>query len=329
MLKPPSPTQHELEMVTLEELVPQDHLLRLIDQYIRFDFIREKTSHLYCADNGRPALDPVMLFKILFIGYLFGIRSERQLMREIQVNVAYRWFLGLRLTDKVPDASTLSQNRGRRFAGTGIEQQIFDAIVEQAIEHFRNAGRNLSRYPDCHPCAAERTLADADFSAIGLHDTGRHCQADALPGRGLVGAHATLQNALGLLRRDARPVIFHRQLQMAGFGSGTHFHSGVAPFVGIVEEIAEQFQQVPPVAAKIQGGFDVELRANLLVVINLVQRDDDFLCHRPERQRGGQRRCRSGGGRALQLVIDDMLHFPGFFGHRGGENTGRFTRLLR
>lgn len=141
MLKPPTPTQYELEMVTLEELVPQDHLLRLINRYIRFDFIREKTAHLYCADNGRPALDPVLLFKLLFIGYLFGIRSERQLMREIQVNVAYRWFLGLRLTDKVPDASTLSQNRRRRFAGTDIEQQIFDAIVEQAIEHRLIGGR--------------------------------------------------------------------------------------------------------------------------------------------------------------------------------------------
>lgn len=141
MLRDPTPTQYELEMVTLEELVPADHLLRLIDRHIRFDFIREKTAHLYCADNGRPALDPVLLFKILFIGYLFGVRSERQLMREIQVNVAYRWFLGLRLTDKVPDASTLSQNRRRRFAGTDIEQQIFDAIVEQAIEHRLIGGR--------------------------------------------------------------------------------------------------------------------------------------------------------------------------------------------
>lgn len=141
MLRKPTPTQYELEMVTLEELVPADHLLRLIDRHIRFDFIREKTAHLYCADNGRPALDPVLLFKILFIGYLFGVRSERQLMREIQVNVAYRWFLGLRLTDKVPDASTLSQNRRRRFAGSDIEQQIFDAIVEQAIEHRLIGGR--------------------------------------------------------------------------------------------------------------------------------------------------------------------------------------------
>ncbi|MFW3617157.1 transposase, partial [Billgrantia antri] len=73
-----------------------------------------------CEDNGRPALDPVLLFKALFIGYLFGIRSERQLVRELQVNVAYRWFLGLRLTDKVPDASTFSQNRRRRFRDSDI-----------------------------------------------------------------------------------------------------------------------------------------------------------------------------------------------------------------
>ncbi|MFP3341114.1 transposase, partial [Halomonas sp. SIMBA_159] len=87
MLKDPSPQQHELEMVTLEELVPSNHLLRQIEAALDFSFIRERVRHLYCADNGRPALDPVLLFKALFIGYLFGIRSERQLMREIQVNV--------------------------------------------------------------------------------------------------------------------------------------------------------------------------------------------------------------------------------------------------
>lgn len=141
MLKTPAPFQHELEMVTLEQLVPKDHLLRLIDRHISFGFIRERTAHLYCADNGRPALDPVTLFKMLFIGYLFGIRSERQLVREIEVNVAYRWFLGLRLTDKIADASTLSQNRRRRFAGTDIEQVIFDEIVEQAIKHGLIGGR--------------------------------------------------------------------------------------------------------------------------------------------------------------------------------------------
>lgn len=162
MLRPATPTQCELEMVTLEQLVPADHLLRLIDRHIRFDFIRERTAHLYSADNGRPAIDPVQLFKMLFIGYLFGIRSERQLVREIQVNVAYRWFLGLRLTDKVPDASTLSQNRRRRFAGTGIEQAIFDAIVEQAIEHQLVGGRVF--YSD-----STHLKASANKNRLDLH----------------------------------------------------------------------------------------------------------------------------------------------------------------
>ena len=143
MLKPPSPKQHALEMVTLEELVPADHLLRKIARHIDFEFIRPATQHLYSADNGRPAVDPVMLFKMLFIGYLFGVRSERQLIREIQVNVAYRWFLDLSLTDKVPDASTLSQNRRRRFAETDIEQVVFDGIVEQALKNGLIGGEVL------------------------------------------------------------------------------------------------------------------------------------------------------------------------------------------
>jgi len=120
-------------MVTLEQLVPSDHLLRKIEAAIDFGFIREMAEGLYCPDNGRPPIAPEMLFKALFVGYLFGIRSERQLMREIEVNVAYRWFIGLRLTDKVFDASTFSQNRQRRFDGTDIAQRIFDHIVEQAI----------------------------------------------------------------------------------------------------------------------------------------------------------------------------------------------------
>ncbi len=143
MLKEPVAHQHALEMVTLESLVPEDHLLRQIDACIEFDFIRDKVRHLYCADNGRPAIDPVVLFKLLFIGYLYGVRSERQLVKEVQVNVAYRWFLGFSLTDKIPDASTISQNRRRRFVGTPIYQAIFDAIVEQAQAAGLVSGRVL------------------------------------------------------------------------------------------------------------------------------------------------------------------------------------------
>lgn len=135
MLKKASPAQTALEIVTLEELVPSDHLLRKIDAVIDFSFIHDRVADLYCPDNGRPPLDPVVMFKALFIGYLFGIRSERQLVRELEVNVAYRWFLRLGLTDKVFDASTLSQNRRRRYNDSTVAQDIFDGIVEQAIAH--------------------------------------------------------------------------------------------------------------------------------------------------------------------------------------------------
>lgn len=83
------------------------------------------------------------LFKMIFLGYFYGIRSERQLEREIQTNLAYRWFLGLGLTDRVPDHSTISWNRRTRFKDTNIFQDIFDEIVLQAIQHRMVGGRVL------------------------------------------------------------------------------------------------------------------------------------------------------------------------------------------
>ena len=143
MLKDHAPTQSKLEFVAIDELVPKDHLLRKIDKHIVFSFIHDLVKELYCPDNGRPALDPTLMFKLLLLGYLFGIRSERQLIREVQVNVAYRWFLGLGLTDKVPDASTLSQNRRRRFNDSDVYQQIFDEIVFQAMRKKLVSGQVL------------------------------------------------------------------------------------------------------------------------------------------------------------------------------------------
>jgi len=143
MLKERTSIQSELELVSIEELIPADHLLRKIDKAIDFSFIYEKVRHLYCADNGRPPIDPVMLFKMLFVGYLFGIRSERRLEQEIKFNIGYRWFLGLGLTGKVPDHSTISRNRIDRFAGTGVYQEIFDEIVLQAIKHKLIDGKTL------------------------------------------------------------------------------------------------------------------------------------------------------------------------------------------
>lgn len=166
MLKEPTAYQHELEMVTLESLVPADHLVRKIDAAIDLSFIRAKVAHLYCADNGRPAIDPVQLFKLLLLGYLFGIRSERQLIREVQVNVAYRWFLGLRLTDKVPDASTISQNRRRRFSDSAIYQEIFDEIVLQAMGRGMVEGKVL--YTDSTHLKANANKNKYDLTEVAV-----------------------------------------------------------------------------------------------------------------------------------------------------------------
>lgn len=135
--------EYGYDFVCLDEFVPQDHLLRKIDKYIDFTFIYDLVEGLYCKDNGRPAFDPVVLFKMLFIGYLYGIRSERRLVKEIEMNIAYRWFLGFKLSDKIPDDSTISRNRNERFKGTDIFQKVFDNIVEQAIKYNLVGGKVL------------------------------------------------------------------------------------------------------------------------------------------------------------------------------------------
>jgi transposase len=166
MLKKPEAQQQELEWVSIEALVPEGHLLRKIDAAVDFSFIRDRVRHLYCEDNGRPALDPVVLFKLLLLGYLSGVRSERQLMREVEVNVAYRWFLGLKLRDKVPDASTLSQNRRRRFAESTIYQEIFDQIVELAVKKGLASGTVL--YTDSTHLKANANKNKFDVAEVAV-----------------------------------------------------------------------------------------------------------------------------------------------------------------
>ena len=124
--------QEGYEIVLMEELVPKEHLLRRIEGAIDFSFIHDLCKDLYCPDNGRPAIEPTILFKMLFIGYLYGIKSETRLAEEIHVNVAYRWFLGYGLRENIPNHATISANRVRRFREHDIAQKIFEEILRQA-----------------------------------------------------------------------------------------------------------------------------------------------------------------------------------------------------
>lgn len=118
-----------------DDLVPKDHLLRAVDQAIDWTFIYDLVEDKYSSNRGRPSMDPVMLIKIPIIQYLYGIKSMRQTMKEIEVNVAYRWFLGLELTDKVPHFSTFGKNYMRRFKDTDLFEQIFSYILSECYKH--------------------------------------------------------------------------------------------------------------------------------------------------------------------------------------------------
>ena len=123
--------RHQIEFNSLEDLVPKDHLLRKVENAIDFNFIYDEVAELYSA-IGRPSIDPVVLIKIVLIQYLFGISSMRQTIREIEVNIAYRWFLGYSISEAIPHFSTFSKNYERRFKDTDLFSKIFIRILEIA-----------------------------------------------------------------------------------------------------------------------------------------------------------------------------------------------------
>ena len=127
--------QNSIIFSTMEDLVPQDSLFRKVDKYIDFNFIYDEVKNMYCTINGRPCIDPVVLFKIVFIQALDGLKSMRKTCEKIKVDAEYRWFLGIPFGESTPHYSTFSQNYIRRFQGTNVFENIFVKIVEQAIKH--------------------------------------------------------------------------------------------------------------------------------------------------------------------------------------------------
>ena len=108
-------SRKDIVMVDVDALVPPDHLLRKVERVMDYDWLYERLSPYYCADNGRPGTDPVVLIKMVLIQHLFGIASLRQTYRDIQVNVAYRWFLGYSLLEEIPHFATVSYAFCKRF----------------------------------------------------------------------------------------------------------------------------------------------------------------------------------------------------------------------
>ncbi len=127
----------------LEDQVPATHLLRLIEKHISFAFVREKLKASY-SDTGRPSIDPELLLRILLIGYLYGITSERKLVEELRMHLAWRWFTGLGFDQEIPHHSTFSKNRHGRFQESKLFEELFEQIVKQCVEVGLVQGKHLS-----------------------------------------------------------------------------------------------------------------------------------------------------------------------------------------
>jgi len=132
MLERNADARNEIKFFCIEDLVPKEHLLRKIEKAVDFNEIYPMVEPYYCEDNGRPAVDPVMLVKIVMIWHLFGLRSLRQTLKEIKVNLAYRWFLGLSIDSPVPHFATVSYAFATRFPSE-LSEKIFAWVLEAAV----------------------------------------------------------------------------------------------------------------------------------------------------------------------------------------------------
>src|SRR5271167_1717815 len=140
----------------LEDQIPETHLLRLIDKHISLEFVRQQLKDSY-SETGRPSIDPELLLRILLIGYLYGVTSERKLVEELRMHLAWRWFTGLGFDQEIPHHSTFSKNRHGRFQESRLFEELFEQIVRQCVEVGLVQGQAPVRWPLRFTSSGKRT----------------------------------------------------------------------------------------------------------------------------------------------------------------------------
>jgi len=127
----------------LEDQVPENHLLRLIDRHVNFEFIRARLKDRY-SHTGRPSIDPELLLRMLLVGYLYGVTSERKLVEELRMHLAWRWFTGLGFDQEIPHHSTFSKKRHGRFRKSNLFQELLEEIVARCVAAGLVKGQHMS-----------------------------------------------------------------------------------------------------------------------------------------------------------------------------------------
>jgi transposase len=144
----------------LDEVVPEDHLLRSIDRFLDLSDLRQHLAPYY-SHTGRPSIDPELMIRMLIVGYCLGIRSERRLCEEVKLNLAYRWFCRLSVSDAVPDHSTFSKNRHGRFREAEAFRFVFEQVLKSCIDEGLVGGEGF---------AVDASVVKADASRQRHHE---------------------------------------------------------------------------------------------------------------------------------------------------------------
>jgi transposase len=174
-----APSESLLYYFRLEDLVAENHLLRLVDKHIDFGFVRERLQDGY-SETGRPSIDPELLLRILLIGYLYNISSERKLVEELRMHLAGRWFTGLGFdqeiphhSQEIPHHSTFSKNRHGRFQESKVFEQLFEEVVVQCLAVGLVRGDKLS---------VDGTFVEANASKRGARSRAGQSNCARVPG---------------------------------------------------------------------------------------------------------------------------------------------------
>jgi transposase len=165
----------QLSMITpsIEEIVPSDDIYRQIEAVVDFNFIYDELRPYYCADNGKYSTDPVVVVKSLLIAFLEEIYSERKLERQLHLNAAYRWFIGLGYDERVPDHSTISQLRRRKFNDADIFKKLFMHVLKLCAEKGLISGRLLitdSTHVKANASKTSKITVETERSATEFFD---------------------------------------------------------------------------------------------------------------------------------------------------------------
>src|SRR3984893_12640044 len=144
---------------SLEDHVPEGHLLRSVDRFVELDGLRQELAPYY-SEKGRPSIDPELLIRMLIVGYCFAIRSERRLCEEVHLNLAYRWFCRLGLEDAVAEHSTFSKNRHGRFRESEAFRHVFETVLERCMREGLVGGEGFAIDASVVKADAARTRAN-------------------------------------------------------------------------------------------------------------------------------------------------------------------------